>query len=144
MQTSSAGLDLIKKYEGCRLEAYKCAAGVPTIGYGHTFGVRMGNKITPAQAAVMLAQDVANVDRQMTTVVRVPLEQHQWDALASFVFNLGIHALSGSTLLKMVNQGKMAEAAQEFPKWTHGGGQVLPGLVARREAEKALFLSQSA
>ena len=134
---------LIAKHEGCVLHPYLCPAGVWTIGYGHTPGVTAtGAPITQAQADALLAADVALFAGQVRKIA-VPLQPHQEAALISFAFNLGLGALGKSTLLRLVNAGDIAGAADEFPKWVHAGGAVLPGLVARRDDERALFLGQS-
>ena len=140
MTTSDAGIGLIKQFEGVRLTAYRDSVGVPTIGYGSTRGVKMGDVITQAEADTRLRQDLQSAEFAVNRLVKPALTQNQFDALVSFVFNLGGTALASSTLLKYLNNGKYAEAAQEFPKWTHAGGAVLAGLIARRAAERALFL----
>ena len=139
MQISKAGLDLIKQFEGLYLKAYRCPAGVPTIGYGHTAGVAMGQTITQQQADDYLRRDVRQFERAVARLVTVPLTQGQFDALVSFAFNLGDGALAQSTLLRLLNAGDYAGAAAQFDRWNKAGGRVLPGLVRRRAAERALF-----
>lgn len=139
MQISKAGLDLIKQFEGLYLKAYRCPAGVPTIGYGHTAGVAMGQVITQQQADDYLRRDVRQFERAVERQVSVPLTQGQFDALVSFAFNLGEGALAQSTLLRLLNAGDYAGAAAQFDRWNKAGGRVLPGLVRRRAAERALF-----
>ena len=139
MQISKAGLDLIKQFEGLYLKAYRCPAGVPTIGYGHTAGVAMGQTITQQQADDYLRRDVRMFERAVERLVKVPLTQGQFDALVSFAFNLGEGALAQSTLLRLLNAGDYAGAAAQFDRWNKSGGRVLPGLVRRRAAERALF-----
>lgn len=139
MQISKAGLDLIKQFEGLYLKAYRCPAGVPTIGYGHTAGVAMGQTITQQQADDYLRRDVRQFERAVERLVKVPLTQGQFDALVSFAFNLGEGALAQSTLLRLLNAGDYAGAAAQFDRWNKAGGRVLPGLVRRRAAERALF-----
>ena len=139
MQISKAGLDLIKQFEGLYLKAYRCPAGVPTIGYGHTAGVAMGQTITQQQADDYLRRDVRQFERAVARLVTVPLTQGQFDALVSFAFNLGEGALAQSTLLRLLNAGDYAGAAAQFDRWNKAGGRVLPGLVRRRAAERALF-----
>lgn len=139
MQISKAGLDLIKQFEGLYLKAYRCPAGVPTIGYGHTAGVAMGQTITQQQADDYLRRDVRQFERAVARQVSVPLTQGQLDALVSFAFNLGEGALAQSTLLRLLNAGDYAGAAAQFERWNKAGGRVLPGLVRRRAAERALF-----
>ena len=139
MQISKTGLDLIKNFEGLYLNAYRCPAGVPTIGYGHTAGVAMGQTITQQQADDYLRRDVRQFERAVSRLARVPLTQGQFDALVSFAFNLGEGALAQSTLLRLLNAGDYAGAAAQFDRWNKAGGRVLPGLVRRRAAERALF-----
>ena len=140
MKCSEAGLALIRKYEGCRLEAYLDSVGIPTIGYGHTAGVKIGDTCTQEQADEWLRTDVQAAVRCVAQSVTGVLTQGQIDALTSFVFNLGCGALRGSTLLRKLNAGEDDAAAQQFLKWDHAGGKVVAGLSARREAEMELFL----
>ena len=146
MKISSKGVDLVKHFEGLFLESYLCPAKVWTIGYGHTGvkhndgTVKRGMKITEKKAIELLAFDLntkyaPDVDRFVTANIN----QDQFDALVSFHFNTG--ALGRSSLLRKLNQGDFRGAANEFSKWTRGGGRVLPGLVRRRRAEKRLFES---
>ena len=137
-----SGIDIIKKFEGCELEAYLCPAGKPTIGYGHTYGVKLGRTITQAQANILLEQDYQDALNGVEELVKVPLTENQLGALTSFVFNLGRGKLIGSTLRKKLNQGDYKGAAEEFDKWVFAGGKKLNGLIARRAAEKELFLSE--
>ena len=132
---------IIKEFEGCKLKAYKCPAGVWTIGYGHTDGVKEGDEITQQKADVLLASDIDLFSSGVKRLVSNDISPNQLGALTSFAFNLGLGNLRHSTLLKLVNQGDFVAAASEFTKWNKAGGQVLPGLTRRREAEKALFLS---
>ena len=132
---------LIREFEGLRLEAYRCPAGVLTIGYGHTEGVKEGEVITEAEAEQLLESDIDKAANQVKSVVTVPLTDSQLDALIDFTFNLGIGNLKSSTLLKKLNAGDYIGAAEEFSKWIYSGKIILPGLVRRREIEKQLFLS---
>ena len=111
------GLDLIKQFEGLKLESYVCPAGKLTIGYGHTIGVKLGQKITKEQAEELVKQDYDSACRDVRNLVKVPINENQLGALASFVFNLGKNALMGSTLLRMLNTGNYRDAAMEFEKW---------------------------
>lgn len=138
-----AAVDLVKHFEGLKLKAYLCPAGVPTIGYGATGGgVRLGIAWTREQAEARLAADLAEAAADVDRYVRVAISDDQRGALASFVFNLGAGAFASSTLLRLLNLGDAAAAA-EFGKWTKArvGGKLtdLPGLVSRRAAERALF-----
>lgn len=140
IKVSGRGLKLIKQSEGIFLQAYRCPANVLTIGYGHTAGVQPGDVITAEQADTFLQEDVAESVRAVNRLVTVPLTQNQFDALVSFVFNLGIGNFRTSTLLKKLNAGDYSGAAEEFPRWVRAGGKQLPGLIKRRDAEKTLFL----
>ncbi|MCW0320093.1 lysozyme [Pantoea dispersa] len=141
MQTSNNGINLIKRFEGLRLEAYRDSVGIPTIGYGHTHGVKMGDVITGAQADDFLREDLKVAELTINTNAKVKLTQGQFDALASFVFNLGSGNFVKSTLLKKLNTGDYAGVADEFGKWVNAGGKKLPGLVKRRAAEREVFLT---
>lgn len=140
MKTSQAGHELIKRFEGIRLVAYDDGVGVWTIGVGHTKGVKRGDVITMEQADQFLSEDLAEAEAAVNRCVKVPLEQCQFDALASWTFNLGAGSLSGSTMLKRLNEGDKDSAADEMLKWTRAGGRVLQGLVKRRIAERIMFL----
>lgn len=139
MKTSKNGYEIIKKYEGLRLTAYKCPAGIWTIGYGHTGSVKPSDTITKARAEELLADDVAFAERAVNSVVTVDLTQGQFDALVSFAFNLGGAKLAKSTLLRKLNAGDYDGAHAEFPRWNRSGGQILTGLTLRREEEADLF-----
>lgn len=141
MVLSATALTLLMGFEGLRLEAYKDAVGVWTIGYGHTALVQEGNVITKEQAIKYLRMDVERAERAVRAQVEVPLTQGQFDALVSFSFNLGPHALHRSTLRKKLNQGDYSGAAEEFSRWVYAGGKSLKGLIIRRAKEKELFLS---
>lgn len=142
MQTSSVGVALIERFEGLALRAYYCPAHVLTIGYGHTGAdVREGQMITHERADALLQSDLRTVEQGVDKLVQKLLKQCQFDALVSFSFNVGLHALETSTLLRLLNAGKYGAASEQFGAWVKGGGKVLPGLVKRRAAEQALFLS---
>ena len=139
-QIGKAGLDLIKSFEGLKLRAYLCPAKVWTIGFGSTGPhVTPGKVITEAQADELLQDDLDRFEKAVTRLVTVPLTQHQYDALVSFAFNVGISALERSTLLKRVNAKLFDQAKAEFAKWNRAGGRPLAGLTRRRAAEAALF-----
>ena len=133
-----AGLALIKQYEGCRLAAYRCAAGVWTIGYGHTAGIHSGMTITQAQADAYLRQDIAKFEGYVNNPAYVPitanLNQNQFDALVSFAFNLG-----AGNLRKLCKGRTAAQIARAMPSYNKAAGKVLAGLTRRRKAEQALF-----
>ena len=135
----SPSLELIKQFEGLRLEAYLCPADVWTIGYGHTKGVNQGDKITQAGADAFLAQDVLWVAAAVDKKVKVELNTNQEAALYSFIYNVGAGAFGKSTLLRKLNKADYKGAANEFKRWNRGGGKILAGLQRRRKAEEALF-----
>lgn len=146
MQTGEKGIALIKEFEGCRLGAYRDSVGVWTIGYGWTHPVDgkpvgLGMVISQETAERLLKNGLVSFERDVMKVVRVPLTQAQFDALVSFAYNLGSRSLSSSTLMRKLNAGDYAGAADEFLRWDKAGGKVLPGLTRRRAAERALFLS---
>jgi lysozyme len=121
---------------------YLDQVGVPTIGWGHTGSdVELGLVITMAQAETLLRNDLARFETAVTHLVSVPIDDNQFAALVSFAFNLGADALSGSTLLALLNAGYTQQAAGQFGRWVYAGNAVAPGLVRRRAAEQALFLS---
>lgn len=140
MKVGTSGLNLIKFFEGLKLRAYKCPADIWTIGYGHTDGVAPDDIVTEAQAISLLFEDVAKSERAVNQYVHVTLTQNQFDALVSFIFNLGIGNFRTSMLLKKINAGDYDGASKEFGRWIHAGGKALAGLVSRREAESALFM----
>jgi lysozyme len=153
MNISPKGLDLIKKWEGCELEAYLDPVGIPTIGYGtiaYPDGreVAMGDRITKEQADGFLMHECASFCARVEELVTVPLNQNQFDALVSFAYNVGGGALGGSTLLRKLNQSDYAGAASEFLQWNKGkvNGQMveISGLTNRRKDEKAVFESSQA
>ena len=133
-----AGFALIKQYEGCRLAAYRCVAGVWTIGYGHTAGIHSGMTITQAQADAYLRQDIAKFEGYVNNPAYVPiteqLNQNQFDALVSFAFNLG-----AGNLRKLCKGRTAAQIAQAMTQYCKANGKVLAGLRRRRAAEQVLF-----
>lgn len=131
MKVSHETFEKIKMFEGCRLKAYKCSAGVWTIGYGHTMGVKEGMTITQQQADDMLLEDLRFFEEEVAKLGQ--WTQNQFDALVDFSFNLGIGNLKKSTLLKKIRAGANAETiAAEFFRWVHAGGRAQPGLMIRR------------
>ena len=139
MKTTEILLAKLMVMEGCRLEAYEDAAGVPTIGYGHTKNVRMGDRISAYWAKELLRDDIEVVEREVRKL-EVARTEGQLDALVSFAFNLGITRLKGSTLLQVIREGgSKAQITREFKKWVYAGGKKLPGLVKRREWEARRF-----
>lgn len=141
MKTSNAGISLIRQFEGCELHAYKCPAGVLTIGYGHTGpDVVPGLVVTQQRAVELLQLDLARFERAVTKAVKVAITANQFAALVALAFNIGEGAIAKSTLIKRFNAGKTQEAADQFLAWNKAAGRVSNGLVRRREAERALFL----
>lgn len=139
MKTSKAGIELIKRHEGLRLAAYLCPAGVPTIGYGHTKGVRLGQVITEAEAEKLLIQDLKTSEDEINRHL-LPLKQHQFDSLTSFVFNVGVGSFRRSTLLKRLKMDvNHPDIVNQFNRWVYGGGKILKGLVKRRREEANLY-----
>lgn len=142
MTTSEQGLALIAAHESLRLEAYLCPAGVPTIGYGHTKGVRKGDTITPDQADKFLREDLADAEKAVNAQ-NLKINQNQYDALVSFTFNVGVGNFGKSTLLKKVKANADDPAIRnEFARWNKGGGEVLPGLTRRRKEEADLYFKK--
>lgn len=144
MNYSKNGLHLTEQFEGCRLTAYADSIGIPTIGYGHTSGVYLGQECTQAQAEIWLMQDVQHAVDTINALVRCVLNQNQFDALVDLVFNVGSGNFKDSTLLKMLNIHAYDRASHEFEKWNRAGGIVRDGLTRRRLAEKNLFLTEVA
>ena len=146
MQTSDKGIALIKQFEGCKLTAYQDSVGAWTIGYGWTQpvdgkSIRAGMTIKQETAERLLKTGLVSYESDVSRLVKVGLTQGQFDDLVSFTYNLGARSLSTSTLLRKLNAGDYAGAADEFLRWNKAGGKVLNGLTRRREAERALFLS---
>ncbi|MFC4728813.1 lysozyme [Coralloluteibacterium thermophilus] len=148
MITSDAGVALIKRHEGWRPRVYNDPAGYATVGYGHLIAKRPATAeelarapLTEAEGNLLLREDLTQAEWAVTDLVKVPLTQNQFDALVSFVFNVGRGNFQGSTLLRKLNAGDYAGAANEFGRWVYAGGKVLSGLVRRREDERRLFLS---
>lgn len=131
--------DFVKQFEGRELKAYRCSAGVLTIGYGHTNGVKEGDEISPAEAERLLVEDLTAISDDLNRLVNVPVSEGQYIALLSLAFNIGATALKKSTLLFHLNHGLYDEAAEEFDKWIYAGGKVSEGLKRRRAAERELF-----
>ena len=141
MEISKEGISLIKKFEGCELKAYRCAAGVPTIGYGSTHGVTMDMEISQERADMLLLEDIEKFEQAVNDLVEAPLKQNEFDALVSWTFNLGPTNLKNSTLLKVLNSSHpdWNDIPAQIKRWNKAGGKVLQGLIRRREAEALLF-----
>ena len=141
---SKEGINLIKRYEGFEGEPYKDAAGFLTIGYGHLINaydkLNAKSSITEKEAELILLDDILEAATSINNLIKVDLNQNQFDALVSFTFNVGAGNLKRSTLRKMINNSKLDDAANEFSRWIYAGGKQLKGLIRRREAERMLFL----
>ena len=142
MKISQLGIDLIKHFEGYRIEAYQDSVGVWTIGYGHTHLIEKGDVLSnESHAELLLKLDLYRFEDEVNVLCKdMDLKQQEFDALVSFAFNLGSGALRRSTLMKHLVAGNKLEAAVEFPKWVYAGGKPLLGLILRRCAEQRLFL----
>jgi lysozyme len=141
MRTSQDGINLIKEFESCELDAYQDSVGCWTIGWGHTMGVCQGMTITQVEADQYLADDLRAFEGYIEEYVTAPLSQHQFDALVSFTYNLGPGTLYRSDVLQYLNEADYSAAADAMLNYDHAGGEVLPGLLRRRTAERALFLT---
>lgn len=157
MQMSPHGLELLEQWEGFKLTVYKDSAGLPTIGVGHLLTkselssgkitingvpVKYGNGLTEQQVTDLLGQDVGPASAAVNGGVKVPLNQNQFDALVSFTFNVGVGAFNSSTLLKVLNQKQYDQVPTQLLRWTRAGGQVVQGLVNRRNNEIKLWNGQ--
>jgi GH24 family phage-related lysozyme (muramidase) len=144
---TARGMHVVQNFEGLErvlpnglVTAYLDQVGVPTIGWGHTAGVHMGMTVTRADCEAFLAADLHVAEEAVTRLVKVSLSDNQFDALVSFTFNVGTGALAASTLLRDLNAGDYAAAADQFLRWVNGDRGPIQGLVARRQEERALFL----
>jgi len=147
MKASNKAYILIKAFEGLRLTAYKCPAGVLTIGWGHTKTVERGMTVNKEYAEILLTNDIAEFEDAINKLVKVTINQNQFDALVSFVFNVGTENFKNSTLLKKINAKDFTGAAKEFLRWNkarkNGTLVVMQGLQRRREMEKDLFENEN-
>lgn len=142
MQASNKAIALIKEFEGFKANAYLCPAGVWTIGYGTTKGVKPGMAVTKMQAEMMLENDLKRAETQLTAML-LRVNQNQFDALVSLLYNIGIGNFRSSTLLRLVRiNPNDLNIADEFKKWRMAAGRVLPGLERRRAAEAALYFAK--
>ncbi len=139
MHISDEGISLVKKFEGCKLEAYQCAAGVWTCGYGSTRGVQKGDIWSMEKAETMLIDELEEYGNHVEELVTIPLNQCQFDALTSWCFNLGPTNLKNSTMIQVLNQGDYEGVPYQIKRWNKVNGQVSDGLIRRREAEALLF-----
>lgn len=142
MNTSPEGLDLIKRFEGLRLTAYLCPAGVPTIGYGQTGpGIKLGMTITEAKANELLADSLKKYEEAVTHYAG-SAHQNQFDAMVSLCYNIGAGNFKTSSVARLHKAGQYTGAASAFLLWNKAGGRVLAGLVSRRKAERNLYLGE--
>lgn len=142
MQASEKAIEMIKKFESCALKRYKCPAGVLTIGWGNTSHAAKNEICTQEQADKWLAEDVTKVTEIVIDAVDgTPLNQNQFDALVSLVFNIGGGNFRKSTMRKKILACDFEGAAMEFNRWIYAGGKILPGLVKRRAEERKVFES---
>lgn len=145
MKTSQGGLDLIKEFEGFRADAYRCPAGVLTVGFGRTSAagspVRAGMRVTKAEAEAMLREDLGQYERAVSKALTRQPTQPQFDAMVSLCYNIGAGGFAKSSVVRRFNAGQIENAADAFRMWNKSNGKVLNGLVRRREAERELFLS---
>ena len=139
VKTSENGFNLIKQFEGLRLEPYQDGGGVWTIGYGHTGNAVNNPKISKRKAVELLHNDVAWAEKAISKLVDVPLNQNQYDALVSFVYNIGETQFRNSTLLRVLNRGDYKGAAKQLLRWEYDNGRKVLGLSKRRKIEKVFF-----
>lgn len=143
MKTSNNGISIICRFEGLRLQSYMCSAGILTIGFGHTGPeVKEHMTITKDKAVEFLKADLQKFEDRLRVLVKIPLLQHEFDALISLMFNIGAGAFSKSTLLKWLNEGRKMDASLEFLSWNKIAGQPISGLTTRRSLERDLFLGK--
>tara|TARA_B110001452_G_C15207901_1_gene419006 strand:+ start:528 stop:971 length:444 start_codon:yes stop_codon:yes gene_type:complete len=139
MKTSEEGISLIKKFEGCKLEAYLDAVDVPTIAYGRTKDVKIGDICTQQQAEDWLEEELVEYEGYVNEAVKVELTQPQFDSLVSWTYNLGPSNLNRSSMLRVLNASDYDNVPEQIMRWNKAGGRVLAGLVRRREAEAEMF-----
>ena len=140
---SAACLVGIATHEGYRSEAYKDTVGIPTLGFGETAGVKMGDKTTPERALVQLLESTEKHADAIRQCIHVPLYQHEFDAYISLAYNIGTGAFCRSTLVKKLNAKDYAGACEEIRRWNKAGGKVLPGLVKRRDVEYRMCIGET-
>jgi len=139
-KVSAEGVDFIKRWEGLSLEAYQDGGGVWTIGYGHTAGVQKDDRITESDAEDFLLDDISWAEKAINKLVNTNLSQKQFDAIVSFVYNLGTTNFKASTLLRRLNSGDFLEVPEQICRWNHDGSNMVLGLSRRRVAEAQRFL----
>lgn len=142
MRDLGKAFGMIRQYEGFRARAYQDSVGVWTIGYGTTAGVHSGMVITQAQAETLMEMDVKHRAEMLASWIQVPVTDNQMSAMISLAYNIGMLGIHHSRLLADINAGlSKQQCAKDFASWVHAGGHTLPGLVARRKAEAAIFVS---
>ncbi len=142
MEWSQACIDLIKEFEGLKLKAYLCPAGIWSIGYGFTTNVHPGDEVTASDAEILLGYTLKDIIQELEPLCitnDIELAQNELDAVLAFIYNIGFGAFIKSTMFTKLKRGDKNGAANEFRKWVRGGGKILPGLVRRRAAEEKLF-----
>lgn len=147
-RTSDKGLALIERFEGFRANAYRCPAGIWTIGFGHTSAaglpkVYKGMKVTKEEARAILRRDVVQYEQAVLKAIKASLTQNEFDALVSFCYNVGATNFAKSSVVRFINSGKKGQVGAALAMWVKGGGKVLPGLVSRRADEAALFYGKA-
>jgi lysozyme len=140
MKLNQAGIDLVKKFEGCKLEVYKDLRGFATVGYGHRTFLDMRHCISQDEADQLLASDLQKTADALSEMITLDLNDNQFSACVCLAFNIGVNAFKDSTLLKLLNGGGVSPASEQFERWAHAGDIIIQGLLRRRLAEKALFL----
>jgi lysozyme len=143
LSLSAAALVGIAVHEDFRPDAYPDITGVPTLGYGETKGVRIGDKTTPARALVTLLESAERHADGVRACITVPLYPHEFTAFVSLAYNIGVGAFCGSTLVKLLNQEKYAEACKQILRWDRAGGRQVRGLTVRRQAEYKTCMGQT-
>lgn len=141
IKASDTAVMLILGYESCRLEPYQCSGGHWTDGIGNTFDVKPGHKITEDAAAKRFISHLARFERGLESLIKVEINQHVFDAMVSFSYNVGLDAFEHSRLLEKLNDGDIDGACDELPRWIYSNGKRLRGLVRRRKAERQLCLN---
>ncbi|MGL4997849.1 MAG: lysozyme [Cetobacterium sp.] len=139
MKISNMGIALIKKFEGCKLEAYKCPSGVITIGFGHTKTAKSGMVITKEKAEELLRKDLEYFEKKVYQYITYKVRQCEFDSLVSFMYNIGSGAFKDSTLLRLLNENRKDLVPEQFHRWNKSNGKILNGLVKRRKYEADLF-----
>lgn len=140
LSLSATALVGIAVHEGYRGDAYLDVVGVPTVGFGTTDGVRMGDRITPERALIRLLADANQFERALKGCITAPLHQHEYDAILSWTYNIGARAACNSTLVRLLNAGRYEDACNQLSRWVYAGNKKVRGLEIRREQERKLCL----